>query len=96
MEKRKNILVNSEEDEKLVEMKDAFESLAICTLETCYHENPEMTFAAARSKWIRMKNYDYLELAYEAECKRFLAHPACQVKIRSLPLFISLNMLFSR
>ena len=78
MEKRKNVLVNTEEDEKLSEMKMAFESLAICTLEACYSENPEMTFAAARARWKRVKNYDYLELAFEAESKRFIAHPACQ------------------
>ena len=78
MEKRNNVLVNTEEDEKVSEMKEAFESLAICTLEACYAENPEMTFAAARSRWTRVKNYDYLELAFEAESKRFIAHPACQ------------------
>ena len=59
--------------------QDALESLAVCTLEACYTENPEMTFAAARSRWKRVKMYDYLELAFEAKCKRFVAHPACQV-----------------
>ena len=59
--------------------QEALESLAVCTLEACYQEHPEFTFAAASSQWTRVKNYDYLALAHEADCKRFMAHPACQV-----------------
>ena len=60
------------------EMYEVFEDLSLCVLNQAYVTDSETCKRAMLSKWGRLKNYNYLDIAFHAHARNFMAHPACQ------------------
>ena len=58
-----------------------FEALARAVLEKAWLMDVETCHKAMLSKWTRVKGYNYLDLAFHAHARTFMAHQACQVNL---------------
>ena len=59
-------------------MYDVFEDLSLSVMNQAWLSDPDICRRAMLSKWQRVRSYNYLDLAFHAHARAFMAHPACQ------------------
>eukprot|EP00116_Pleurobrachia_bachei_P011931 sb/3472193/ len=72
------VVVHGHERTIVVEMRAEFERLAIAILQKMYTSDASVCEKALKSVWARYDNLTYIDLAYRAHARDFIAHPACQ------------------
>lgn len=55
-----------------------FEDLALSVVNQAWLSDPDVSRRAMLSRWLRIRSYNYLDLAFHAHARNFMAHPSCQ------------------